>query len=455
MIRIRLITLSLLATALAGPSSAQSVELERLMEYIEIDTINPPGNEIRGARYFAEIFDAAGIDYEIAESAPGRGNIWARLEGGDEPALVLLHHIDVVPATLSAWDSDPLVATIRDGVLYGRGTLDTKSLGIMHLEAFLSLHAGGLPLNRDVIFMATADEEAGGFYGAGWLVENRPEIFADVGYLLNEGGRGMESGGEVSFQIELAQKRPYWLRLTATDEPGHGSRPLQTSAPTRLIAALQRIQETPFEPRIVPPVREMFTRIADNVDPIWQDALADIDTAIEDPEFAARFQAAEPSLHALIRNTCSITMLTGSQKINVVPPTASAELDCRILPDQDAAEFLEGIRSRIADDQIEIEELMLFSAAASSADTSLYALLEGIIRKHFPTAGIAPGVTTGFTDSHFFRDIGIESYGYNPAVRPAATASGVHGNNERIGIETFERGVSIMIETVEEFVIDE
>ncbi|MFL2546641.1 MAG: M20/M25/M40 family metallo-hydrolase [Candidatus Rariloculaceae bacterium] len=452
---IRIATFLLLAAGVSGSASAQSVALERLMEYIEIDTINPPGNEIRGARYFAEIFDAAGIDYEIAESAPGRGNIWARLEGGDEPALVLLHHIDVVPATVSAWDSDPLVATIRDGVLFGRGTLDTKSLGIMHLEAFLALHESGQALNRDLIFMATADEEAGGFYGAGWLVENRPEIFADAGYLLNEGGRGMESGGEVSFQIELAQKRPYWLRLTATDEPGHGSRPLSSSAPTRLIAALQRIQETPFEPRIVPPVREMFARIADNVDPMWQDALADIDTAIKDPEFAARFQAAEPSLHALIRNTCSITMLTGSQKINVVPPTASAELDCRILPDQDAAEFLEGIRSRIDDDQIEIEELMLFSAAASSADTSLYALLEGIIRKYFPGAGIAPGVTTGFTDSHFFRDIDIESYGYNPAVRPAATASGVHGNNERIGIETFERGVSIMIETVEAFVSDE
>jgi acetylornithine deacetylase/succinyl-diaminopimelate desuccinylase-like protein len=424
------------------------------MEYIEIDTINPPGNEIRGARFFAEIFDAVGIDYEIAESAPGRGNIWARLEGGDEPALVLLHHIDVVPATVSAWDSDPLVATVRDGLLFGRGTLDTKSLGIMHLEAFLALHESGRSLNRDVIFMATADEEAGGYFGAGWLVENRPEIFADVGYLLNEGGRGTESGGQISFQIELAQKRPYWLRLTATDEPGHGSRPLSTSAPTRLIAALQRIQETPFEPRIVPSVREMFARIADSVDPVWQAALADIDTSIKDSEFAARFQAAEPSLHALIRNTCSITMLTGSQKINVVPPTSSAELDCRILPDQDAAEFLEAIRSRVADDQIEIEQIMLFSAAASSADTNLYSLLEASIQKHFPSAGIAPGVTTGFTDSHFFRDIGIESYGYNPAVRPAAAASSVHGNNERIGIATFNQGVDIMVETVRTFVTD-
>jgi len=451
-IRVVSTAISLLAIGLPTSVHAQTAALERLMEYIEIDTINPPGNEIRGARFFAEIFDAADIAYEIAESAPGRGNIWARLEGGNEPALVLLHHIDVVPATVSAWDSDPLVATVRDGILFGRGALDTKSLGIMHLEAFLELHESDRRLNRDVIFMATADEEAGGYFGAGWLVENRPEVFEDVGYLLNEGGRGVESSGQISFQIEIAQKRPYWLRLTATDEPGHGSRPLSTSAPTRLIAALQRIQETPFEPRIVPPVREMFARIADSVNPVWQTSLADIDTAIEDPEFAARFQDAEPGLHALIRNTCSITMLTGSQKINVVPPTSSAELDCRILPDQDEAEFLEGIRSRIADDHIEIEQIMLFSAAASSADTNLYSILEESIRKNFPSAGIAPGVTTGFTDSHFFRDIGIESYGYNPAVRPAAAASSVHGNNERIGIATFNRGVEIMVETVRTFV---
>jgi acetylornithine deacetylase/succinyl-diaminopimelate desuccinylase-like protein len=436
----------------AVPVHAQSIALQRLMDYIEVDTINPPGNEIRGANYFAAIFDREGISYEIAESAPGRGNIWARLEGGDEPALVLLHHMDVVPATASAWDTDPLTATIRDGVLHGRGALDTKSLGITHLETFLELHRSGQPLNRDVLFMATADEEAGGYYGAGWLIENRAEIFTGVGFLLNEGGGGINSNGQISFQIEVAQKRPYWLRLTATDEPGHGSRPLPTSAPTRLIAALQRIQETPFEPRIVPPVREMFARIADSVDPAWRASLADIDSAILDPEFVKRFQAEQSGLHALIRNTCSITMLSGSQKINVVPPTSSAELDCRILPDQNANEFLTAIRSRVDDEHIAIEEIMLFGAAASSTDTGLYSLLEGSLRRHYPSAGIAPGVAAGFTDSHFFRDIGIESYGYNPAVRSAEARTSVHGNNERIGIDGFERGIEIMIETVTNFV---
>jgi acetylornithine deacetylase/succinyl-diaminopimelate desuccinylase-like protein len=444
-----------LLIALVPGAQAQTTALERLGTYIEIDTTNPPGNETRGVEFFAAIFEAAGIPYETVESAPGRGNIWVRLKGGSEPGLILLHHIDVVPATPEAWRTDPLKAVEIDGELYGRGTLDTKSLGIMHLEAFLALHRSGQPLNRDVIFMATADEEAGGLYGAGWLVENRPEIFEGVGYLLNEGGRGVISaGGKISFHIELAQKRPYWLRLTATDEPGHGSRPRPTSATTRLIAALQRIQEAPFEPRIVGPVRDMFKAIADDVDPQWREPLKNIDQAILDPRFVANFQAELPGLHALIRNTCSITVLTGSQKINVVSPTAVAELDCRILPDQDSGDFLDGIRARIDDDQIEIEEIMLFGAAATSSDTPLYTHLVDKTREHFPAVGIAPAVATGFTDSHFFRDIGIASYGYSPGLRTETQSASVHGNNERIGIATFNQGVNIMIELVEAFATD-
>ena len=454
----RIVTFAVVAlpmTALPVSLSAQTTPLERLQAYIEIDTTNPPGNETRGAAFFADILEEAGIRYETAESAPGRGNIWARLEGGDEPALVLLHHMDVVPATPAAWRTDPLQATEIDGELYGRGALDTKSLGIIHLEAFLALAQSGRFPNRDVIFMATADEEAGGLFGAGWLIENRPEIFDGVGYLLNEGGGGRVSAdGQVQFQIELAQKRPYWLRLTARDEPGHGSRPNVTSATTRLIAALQRIQDSPFAPRIVGPVREMFAAMAETVEPEWQDSLRDIDTAILDPEFAPAFQAELPGFHALIRNTCSITMLTGSQKINVVPPTASAELDCRILPDQSADEFLEGIRARVADEQIDIEEIMLFGAAASSSDTPLYSLLVARTQERFPSAGIVPAVAGGFTDSHFFRDIGISSYGYNPSVRSESQRSGVHGNNERIGIDTFNRAVGVMTEILDAFTAD-
>ncbi|MDH5760391.1 MAG: M20/M25/M40 family metallo-hydrolase, partial [Gemmatimonadota bacterium] len=237
-----------LALALTGlvavPASAQQVDLEALQDeavqwlqdYIRVNTMNPPGNETAGAEFLAGIFEAEGIEYEIAESAPGRGNVWARLEGGDDPALILLHHMDVVPADPRYWTTDPLGGEIKDdGFIYGRGTMDTKTGGVLHLAAFIALHRSGTPLNRDVIFMATADEEAGGFYGAGWLVENRPEIFEGVGYLLNEGGGGTEVDGKVNFGVEVTQKVPYWLHLKTVGEPGHGSRPRTSSAVTEMI----------------------------------------------------------------------------------------------------------------------------------------------------------------------------------------------------------------------------
>lgn len=436
---------------IVADAQAQTTALDRLREYVAVDTTNPPGNESRGVDFFSAIFDAAGIEYESVESAPGRGNIWARIEGGDEPALVLLHHMDVVPATRETWGTDPLEPVVRNGFLHGRGVLDMKGLGIIHLETFLALHASGRRPNRDVIFMATADEEAGGFYGAGWLAENRPELFDGVGYLLNEGGWGTVTGSQVWFEIEIAQKRPYWLRLTATDQPGHGSRPLTSSAPTRLIGALNRIYESPFEPHISQSVREMMQRIAPLQEPQWRDSLANIDEAIEDPAFVERLHAEKPMLNALIRNTCSITMLSGSQKINVVPPTSSAELDCRILPDQDSDEFLAEIRALIADDQIEIEEIMLFSAAETSSDTDLYSLIADVALDYYPEASVVPGVLTGFTDSHFFRDMGIISYGFDPTVHSEEVLGTIHGNNERIDVASFNRGVEIMIDIVNEF----
>ncbi|MEX2481777.1 MAG: M20/M25/M40 family metallo-hydrolase [Gammaproteobacteria bacterium] len=454
MMQVRFVAIALLLCGIPFAVQAESEALERLARYIEVDTTNPPGNETRGVAFLGEILAAAGIAYETAEPEAGRGSLWARLEGGDQPALILLHHIDVVQASPDAWDTDPLQAVIKDGELFGRGAIDTKSLGIMHLEAFLALHRSGRALNRDVIFLATADEEAGGQLGAGWLVEQRPEIFEGAGYLLNEAGLGITSSGKTRFQIEVAQKRPYWLRLVASGQPGHGSSPRATPAPARLVAALHRIQQAPFEPRVTAPVRAMFKGIAPYEDPAWQAALADIDAALDEAGFLERLQEDKPHLHALLRNTCAITMLSGSGKINVIPPTASAEIDCRILPEQDAGEFLAAITERIDDEQIRIESIMNFEPSASSADTALFRLLETVIGKHYPEAGVIASVQAGFTDSHFFRERGIVSYGFGPFVIPSAAISSVHGNNERIGIASFERGVEMMTEVVAAFATD-
>lgn len=453
-------TAAILLATLNAPAAAQSVDLEALgdealeylQQYLRVNTINPPGNESRGVEFFARIFDAEGIAYESVESAPGRGNIWARLEGGDQPALIMIHHIDVVPADERYWDDDPLSGKVEGDYVYGRGALDTKTGGIIHLQTFLALHRAGFRLNRDVIFMATADEEAGGFFGAGWLVENRPELFEGVGFLLNEGGGGSLIDGQTSFGIEVTQKVPWWFRLTATGEPGHGSRPLRSYSVTSLIAALERIRLHSEEHRIVPAVDVYFKGIAVNAEPPWDQAFGDMAATVRNPPLMRRLHEENPGLHALTRNTCSITILEGSDKINVVPPQASAQLDCRLLPDQDPDEFIRELHSVIADESIEVETIMGFTPAVSTTNTNLFQSIVFVLSNEFPGAPVVPSVVGGFTDSHFFRDLGIVSYGFFPTVTPQEDSGGVHGNNERVTVENVKRGTRLMFEIVRRFV---
>ena len=419
-------------------------------EYIRINTINPPGNEIRGAEFFARLFEAEGIEYEIAESAPGRGNIWARLEGGDRPGIVLLHHIDVVPADERYWDNDPLSGELRDGYIYGRGALDTKTSGILHLATFLALHRSGIPLNRDVVFMGTADEEAGGFFGAGWLVENRPELFSNIGFLLNEGGGGSVVEGRVQFGVEVTQKVPYWLRLKTTGEPGHGSRPLVSYASLELIEALERLRLHEFEARIIPAVDSHFRGMAAQHPEPWQTRFQDFGSAIQEPEVLEELQLYNPSLHTLTRNTCSITRFEGSNKINVVSPEVWAEIDCRLLPDQDPQVWLRELQG-VVGPEVEIEVLMGFTPAVSTTETHLYEMIRDVTLEELPGASFVPQVQGGFTDSHFFRDLGIVSYGYSATATPSEDAGGVHGNNERVTEENVRRGVTMTVKILERF----
>ena len=438
-----------------GLSQTESLEDEsiaRLQQYLRIDTTNPPGNESRAVEFFGRLLEAEGIPYETAESAPGRGNLWARLEGSDEPALVLLNHTDVVPADESHWSVDPLAAEIRNGVLYGRGALDMKTTGMLQFQAFVALHRAGRPLRRDVVFVATADEEAGGFFGAGWLVDNRPEIFDDVGFLLNEGGNGSRDGDSVVFGVEVTQKVPLWLRLVASGEPSHGSTPRVTSSVSRLLAALSKIDAYEFEPRIIPAVATYFRALAETESEPKRGQFLNLDQSVRDPAFLRQLQLESPFLHALTRNTCAVTRLEGSNKINVVPPEAAAEIDCRLLPDQDQEEFVAQLKSIIGDSQVAIETMMAFTPAVSSTDTELYRAIETVCQEHFPTARVIPMVSTGFTDSHFFRDLGIVSYGFDPTIIPTDIESTIHGNDERVPVESVRQGVRRFLEILELFV---
>jgi acetylornithine deacetylase/succinyl-diaminopimelate desuccinylase-like protein len=445
-------TVPALAQQPVDMAKLQDEAVTRIEQYIRINTTNPPGNEDQTMKFFAKIFTEEGIPFETAESAPGRGNIWARLKGGSQPALVLLSHMDVVPADPKYWSVDPFAATVKDGDIWGRGALDTKTLGIVELEAFLALHRAKMPLDRDVIFMATADEEAGSAYGAGWVVEHHPEAFRGAGFVLNEGGGGDVEQGRQEFGIEVTQKVPYWFKLTSTGKPRHGSEPQVASAVNRLVRALYRLQTYQFAPRIIPAVDTYFKGLAPTAAPQWKAAFLDMSKTIQDRDALLRLQTEYPDLAALTRNTCSITMLKGSNKINVIPAEAEAQLDCRLLPDQNVAEFKQELRDALNDPGIKIDQLLGFTPAVSSTDTPLYRAIVEVTKKHYPSAAIVPAVSTGFTDSHFFRDRGIASYGYAPFLIPQADESGVHGNDERISIENVRVGTQMMYEIVEKMV---
>ena len=426
---------------IAAAETIETEAVEWLKEYLQIETVNPPGNESRAVDYIANIFEQEGIEFNSAESAPGRGNIWARIEGGDKPALVLLHHSDVVPVNEKYWDFDPFSGEIKDGYILGRGALDMKGTGISHLANFINLHRQGKKPNRDVIFIGAADEESGGNFGVGWLVENHPEIFEGAGLLLNEGGSGYKSNDSIVFSVEITQKVPVWLRLTAIDTPGHGSSPRSTSSVSRIVKALNNIWENPFPPRIIPEVEKVFIERSGGLDEPYSSEYRNIKESIKDPIFMQRLQSFSASAHALTRDTCSLTRMMGSSKINVVPPEAWAEVDCRMLPDRTTEEFISDFKALIKDTGVEVELIMSAVPAISQTDSELFLAIEDFSKNNYPGSRVAPSVSTGFTDSRFTRGLGIQSYGFNPLISTGDEYSSIHGNNERINEKAFRQSV--------------
>lgn len=329
-----------------------------------------------------------------------------------------------------------------------------KGAGISHLISFIRLHRENKKLNRDLVFLATADEEAGGLYGAGWVIDNHPEVFEGAGFLINEGGSGLKIGDETVFSIEVTQKVPVWLRLIAIDEPGHGSSPRATSSVSRIVHALNLIRENPFPARIIPAVNTYFQSLSLNMNDENAEAFANIKQAIEQDGFLEKLQEFSPSYHALTRDTCSLTMLQGSQKINVVPPLAQAEVDCRMLPDRGSDEFIQDFNRLIQPAGVEVELVLAFAPAVSSTESEFFQHIKSITASMYPGSRVAPAVSTGFTDSHFTRELGIDSYGFNPIIFNPDDFSGVHGNNERVSVSAYLQGTEDLHQIVSKFVLD-
>ncbi len=315
----------------AGATDIDWADVERqatdfLSAYIQIDTTNPPGNESAAAQFLTGRFRQAGIEAETFESQPGRGSVLARLKGsGGGRPVILLNHLDVVPASPDGWDVPPFSGAVRDGYVYGRGALDCKGVGTVDAMALLLLKRRGTPLKRDVIFLGTADEETGGKLGAGWMVETHFDRFADVEFVLNEGGAiDVLANGKRAYSVAVAEKTPCWLRLTASGRAGHGAAPQKETAVTRLVRALEHLRTYRPPVRVTSEVEAYYAALAPLQDDARRKQYLNLRGALRKENFRAQFLDKAQDA-ALVQNTLTPTVLTGSQKTNVIPRTASAE----------------------------------------------------------------------------------------------------------------------------------
>jgi acetylornithine deacetylase/succinyl-diaminopimelate desuccinylase-like protein len=429
-----------------------------LARAIRVVTVNPPGDEKPLAEYFVGLLREAGIEAASIETPPGdstlgRAAAWGRLRGaGQRSPIILLSHLDVVPADGSTWTRDPFAGNRVDGYVMGRGAVDAKSMAVVHLLTLTELARRRVTLDRDVVFLSTPDEETGGEQGAGYLTRERPDLLLGAAYLLTEGGRILvhDEDQRQLWSVGVTEKSPCWLRVVSRGTPGHGSAPPRDAAVPRLIAALGRVQrlETPI--RVVPEVADMFADLAPFAPPEDRAGFSDLAEAIErDPAFRSRFLSNRRQA-ALVRVTLTTTVLEGSSGTNVIPPVAAAHLDARLLPGESCATFANQIRSILSDPGIEVEPLLSFPSRSSSPDTPLFRAIERVAAATAPGSVVIPRVITGFTDAHYFRELGITAYGFVPRVHRADEPEGVHGTDERISIENLERGVTTLIAILEE-----
>lgn len=424
-----------------------------LARAIRIVTVNPPGDEAPLARYFVDQLRAAGVEAQVVgtpagESSVGRAAAWGRLRGrGTRPAVVLLSHLDVVPVVHADWTVDPFAGDRVDSHVMGRGAVDSKGVAVVQLLAIAKLARLGAALDRDVIFLATPDEEAGGRLGAGYIVRERPDLLRGAAYLLTEGGEVLIRDGEQHpvWSVGVTEKSPCWLRVVSRGRPGHSSVPPRDAAVPRLLAALARVQKLETPVRVVPPVAAMFAAMAPLAPEDDREGFANLADGLEnDPAFRNRFLS-DRHYAAMVRNTLTTTVLQGSSRTNMIPTIASAHLDARLLPDESCSAFADQVRSLLADPGIGVEILLHFESELSPTDTPLYRAIERVAAVEDPGARVVPGMNAGFTDAHYFRAHGLIAYGFIPRWHRAGEERGVHGPDERVSVENLERGIDALI----------
>lgn len=442
--------------AQVGQTSQDSQEaIKILCDYLKIDTTVPPGNEKLGAEYLAGILKKNGIDAQLFETAPNRSCVYARLKGnGKKKAVVLLNHIDVVPAVAADWKNPPFLGEVVDGDIWGRGALDMKGFGIIQLQSMLMLKRSGKVLDRDIIFLGTPDEEVGGEFGAKWFTEHHPELLKDAEFLINEGSHIITgSDGKPKFWgVNFAEKNVLWLQLKSTGQAGHASMPIKDSANNKLARALEKLVAVyPINIRSGDVAKDLAKISASKPEPLK----SYYSQVVEDTKNSDYISGIETDrmLSSMLVNTLSVTVLKAGYKTNVIPGEAVAEVDCRLLPGVEKDDFIAHVKEIIKDPSIKISELEWNIAGASPIDTELMSAIKTIASQESPGTPVKPVVVPWFTDSHWFRKLNLTCYGFEPfEIKPELLAS-MHGIDERVPVKVYEDGLRRFYKVLEKVAV--
>jgi len=445
-----LLSFMLAGRARAAPALEQE-EREILDALLRVDTSH--GNEIAAMKLVAARLSAAGVPVQTFESAPGRGNLVARLRGtGAKRPLLLLAHLDVVPVDGQNWESPPFVPTERDGFLWGRGVSDDKSMAAGFTAILLEQARAHDRLSRDLVLMLTAGEETGGGAGVKWLTQAHRELF-DAEFAINEGGTLQLSSDSARVEfvgIGAAEKTYQSFRLVARGKGGHSSIPPVDGDPAaQLGRALVRVGAFRFPAHVLPMVKEAFEAMARyQAEPLASAIRGAAASAPRVKPEDEKVLGQDRVFNALIRTTCVTTMLQGSPQDNVLPTTMEAVVNCRILPDETVPGTQAALASAIDDASIEVSLASEFGAGgASPLDTEASAAIRSAAARNFPGASVAHQMGTGGTDSRFLRQIGIAAYGVHSApgtVDDARKGFAAHGQRERRPLQWLAPGVRFL-----------
>ena len=429
-----------------------------LSRLIQIDTTNPPGNELPAVMAVKDILDAAGFPpdtVKILESGPNRANLVARLKGdGSQRPLLLSGHLDVVMVEREHWTHDPFGGEVIDGMLWGRGALDMKGFLTMYMEVFLELFRRKIPLKRDIILAAIADEENGFTYGSKFLAEQHPALI-DAEYGFTEGGAFAYQLGKFKLiPIQVAEKGICWLKATARGKPGHGSMPHSENSVLLLAQALEKLRRARHLPVHLTPT---FLKMLDAVATQARSPIRQLSGLLRSPLLMGLLLDnlkgdAASILRAFVSNTVSPNMLQAGSKLNVIPSVAEAGIDCRLLPGQTPETVIKELH-HVVGDAIEFEAVYATGGAEFSTETPLYKLMERKALQIDPAGIVIPMLMPGATDACQYQKAGIKVYGFTPGVLPPGMQllQLAHGHDERIPISFIETGLPVLWDVVTEF----